>query len=501
MMSRLAVNDMDIVWEPSAGAGHLIDAVLECAPRAEIHASELRSDAAAQLRLKYGNRANVAVHHEDALDVEMTHQPSLFTLNRPRPTRIIANPPYGAWQAPERRAVLKRRFPGLYVRETYSTILHHCLTCLSPEGRLVFLIPDTFLWLHRHEVLRRRLFGEFLVLEIIRFSSKFFPGVAFGYSGMCIITVSAQPPTPSSTTRIIDTITNVAALELLSRSEAGTRGVGRTVLQRSFLRGVDQECAPSGTGILCTVGDLAEVRTGFYSGNDRKWLRRANPEVKRSTGYADVIPEQIASREETPPIRGIAGSRHFIPIVRGGAASFLKRDEWYLDWSSSAVSEYTRPGKNPARFQNSAFYFRDGIGVPMVASSRLTASLLEGRLFDQGIVGIFPQNEAHSLYLLGLLNTHFATELLRRINGTANNSANYIKRIPVPIPTGDELEQIDALVLRAIREAREGSVADQTMGAIEDFYQLSYERIGHELLEKLLPKTMSNSSAGSSPRG
>jgi hypothetical protein len=496
----LEVTDADIVWEPSAGAGHLIDAVLDVAPQAEIHASELRPDAAQQLTLKYGGRPTIAVHNEDALEVETANQPTLFTPIRRAPTRIIANPPYGAWQTPERRAALKRRFPGLYVRETYSTIFHHCLTCLSPGGRLVFLIPDTFLWLNRHEFLRRRLFEEFLVVEIIRFSSKFFPGVAFGYSGMCIITVVARQPALFGTTKVIDTITDVAELGRLARSEPDARSTTRDVLQQSFLRGMGQESPTAEFGTLSNVGELADVRTGFYSGNDRRWLRRAGPGVKRSNGYADAVPARIATRGERPPITGIDGTRHFIPIVRGGAASFVKPDDWYLDWSVAAVSEYTRPGKNPARFQNSAYYFREGIGVPMVASSRLTASLLDGRLFDQGIVGIFPRNTTHLLYLLGFLNTRFATELLRAINGTANNSANYVKRIPVPFPTEEQLEQVNTLVLKAIREAQQGPPCERTMGAIEEFYRMLFARVGYESHGGWVPSSALNPT-GAAPAG
>ena len=122
-------------------------------------------------------------------------------------------------------------------------------------------------------------------------------------------------------------------------------------------------------------------------------------------------------------------------------------------------------------FRNSQYYFSEGIGVPMVASVRLTATLLEGRLFDQGIVGIFPKNEQLLLYLLGFLNTELATKLLRQINPTANNSANYLKRMSIVNPTDSELKQCNNSVSKAIKESQEyGDVAKTTLNEIEDVY-------------------------------
>jgi restriction endonuclease S subunit len=161
-----------------------------------------------------------------------------------------------------------------------------------------------------------------------------------------------------------------------------------------------------------------------------------------------------------------------VPILRGGAASFVRPTHWYVDWSIEAVREYRRPGKNPARFQNAQFYFRNGIGVPMVSSGRLTAAILENRLFDQGIVGVFPKDSALLRFLLGFLNTELATKLLRQINPTANNSANYLKRLPIIIPSGAELDNIDRLVEQAITESRDCEALNSDLRArLESAYR------------------------------
>ena len=107
----------------------------------------------------------------------------------------------------------------------------------------------------------------------------------------------------------------------------------------------------------------------------------------------------------------------------------------------------------------------------MVASGRITGALLECRLFDQGIVAIFPHDKSHLLFLLGFFNSAIASDLVRQVNPTANNSANYIKRIPMVIPTISELAMAESLVQVAIKEVRETGLASKSVqGQVDAFY-------------------------------
>lgn len=474
MVSRLEPANGDVVWEPCAGKGDLIDGVLRTAPTAAIRASEINSEAITYLQSKYSDATSVDIHHEDALDVVGE---SLFE-ERASFTRIIANPPYGAYQTPERRRQLQRRFGKLYVRESYGVILYHALSLLEQHGRLVFIIPDTFLWLTRHEVLRRKLVSQTTIEEIALFPSKFFPNISFGYSGLCIITLTKRIPPPDHAVRVVTDFSDVSALTQCIAEPHDRWPCSITSIRQSDISArphVELVLHNNGAGISLSqranaaLGDHADIRTGFYSGNDRRWVRKLSVSVPRSKAYEEVCSDQIANLP--PSLKGFHGTRTFIPIVRGGAGAFIKPTQWFVDWSQTAISAYTRKGKNPARFQNSAFYFRDGIGIPMVASSRMTGALLENRLFDQGIVGVFPHNPNLKLFLLGFFNSSIATDLVRQINPTANNSANYIKRLPMVIPNANDLNVIEPLVCKAIGEAQEqGAVSDDVQQEIDSFY-------------------------------
>ena len=92
----------------------------------------------------------------------------------------------------------------------------------------------------------------------------------------------------------------------------------------------------------------------------------------------------------------------------------------------------------------------------MIRSSRLTAALIDGRLFDQSIVGVFPKDETWVYYLLGFFNSSVCTELINAINPSTNNSANYIKKIPFVTPVEDVKIKVDALVKKIVTVLKSG---------------------------------------------
>ncbi|MFB7508835.1 hypothetical protein, partial [Streptomyces broussonetiae] len=145
---------------------------------------------------------------------------------------------------------------------------------------------------------------------------------------------------------------------------------------------------------------------------------------------------------------GINGPRRYVPIRKGGSAEYVALEKWYMDWSPAAVHHYKTDKKS--RYQNSQYYFRNGIGVPMVSSKRIKAALIQEELFDQSIVGIFPRDERLIPYLLAFLNSATGNTLVRAINPTANNSANYLKKVPVIIPEAPVLDRIGELVSRTV---------------------------------------------------
>lgn len=462
MVARLELQHGLSVFDPCAGGGALTDAVLDSDYNVEVFANELDPKEAEKLSKRYSKpNKKVTINPCDTLlesSDGLSSQPQKFD-------RIIANPPYGAWQDYERRKLLKRLFPGLYVKETYSLFLFKCLDLLKDEGRLVFITPDTYLNLHLHKKLRARLLTQTAIEEIVIFPSDFFPSLSFKYANLSIVSLRKTNEVKSSlshTVKIIKGLKNPSDLSNLAIYQTQPtyleviRAPQHLIYKDSdhaFLVNFDQNISNTVRNSSISIGDVADVVTGFYSGDDKMHLRRASETVRRGKRYELVDPERTSfcSTKEVPPMEGISGTRCFIPMVKGGARRYVKPNDWFIDWSTEAVLDYRIHSKK-ARFQNPKFYFREGLAVPMVSSSRISAALLNSRLFDQSIVGVFPRDPSLTLYLLGFFNSDICNSLIRTINPSANNSANYIKKLPFKMANSEQKARVEFLVQRMIDE-------------------------------------------------
>jgi len=475
MTRQLRLEEGLQVLEPAAGDGVFIEAILERQPDIMIDAFDLNPEAVADLEDKFSGLSNVRVIHADTL---MADHDGLFADFTAQYDRVIANPPYGAWQEYSKREHLKRLYRGLYVKDTYALFLYKSLQLLKEGGRLVFIIPDTYLNLHRHRRLRELLLTRAQILEIVLFPSSFFPGVNFGYSNLSILTLqkcSDATCCMKNTFRVLTGFPDVQALAAPTGSETTY-----TFQQQQVYENIDHAlfvCStPQVTSLInrakARIGDVADCVTGIYSGNDKRFLYALSSNIRNGARYQIVPQDCVFDTSQRCPPGGIQGPRHFVPIVKGGGVKYFKPDLWFLDWSVKAVNHYRTDHK--ARFQNSSYYFKPGISVPMVSSSQITAAIMRDRLFDQSIVGIFPRRPSLTYFLLGFFNSPTCNTLIRTINPSANNPANYIKKLPFIEPPTQVLHRIDGLVRGILKDT-------QATGS----YDGEDEREVHEMLADL----------------
>lgn len=459
MVRMLDIKDNMRILEPCAGDGVFIDALLKGKHNLWIDAYEMNPEAFSLLEEKYVGKKDISLKKSDTL---LDEQLTFFAKFGGVYDRIIANPPYGAWQDYSKRKDLKKLYPEMYVKETYTLFLYRCFHLLADHGKLVFITPDTYLNLHMHTALRNMLLKEAKISELALFPSSFFPNVNFGYANLSIITLEKTSNKSTVATNQLRILTGFKQLEDLEKEEIPAHIY--TFSQREIYNHPQHAffVADKQTNILLhnsiqRVGDVADCVTGIYSGNDKKYLRPISSDIRNSKNYSLIEKETVCHNyiERENLLDGIAARECFIPIVKGGAVKYIKPDNWYIDWSIDAVKCYKTDKK--ARFQNSSYYFKQGIGVPMVSSSQITGVLMEYRLFDQSIVGIFPKDEKWIYYLLALFNSPTYNRLIRTINSSANNSANYIKKIPFIIPGNDVLSIIDSKMIKILSDIRKSS--------------------------------------------
>lgn len=453
------------VFEPCAGDGVFVDELIKKIPDLSIDIYELNPEAVKLLKEKYKMRNNIKTTRGDTLT---NRELIYFSKMGGAYDKVIANPPYGGWLDYEKRKYLKKIYPQLYVKETYTLFLFKCINLLKNKGKLVFIIPNTFLNLHVHKKLRGFILNNTKIIEICLFSSSFFPGVNFGYSNLAIITLQKCINREECQKNEFGVITGFKHVEELDNLEKLINEHHQRYLfrQGDVYDNIDHalfvSSKPKITYLInkckMRIGDIANCVTGFYSGNDKKYLRAISNEVKNKKKYKVINKSQINSNYHSKEdiLDGIKGQKHFIPVHKGGGIKYYKHNSWFMDWGVNALKDYKTNKK--ARFQNSKYYFKYGIGIPMVSSSQITSALIENKLFDQSIVGVFPKDKNLIYYLLAFFNSPTCNKLIRTINPSVNNPANYIKKIPFITPPEGELKIINKKVgdiIIALKEKKE----------------------------------------------
>lgn len=482
MIKMLDLKDDDVLLEPAAGDGVFIDEVLKGNPNLDITALDLNPEAVRILTEKYTNKNNVNVIETDTLFDENLDN---YVIENGHYNKIIGNPPYGAWQDYDKRKKLKKKYEGYYVKETYTLFLLRCISLLKKGGRLSFIVPDTFMNLHRHNQFREYFLLNTKIIEMLIFPSKFFPGVSYGYSKMCIITVEKTVNIKDSLDneiRIIDNFKKPSDLNKVTNNEGLSDLKVEVYNQLDVYESVDKAFLINGGNGLrdlinhhqVKLGAVADCVTGIYTGDNKRFFKVANDKIRNQSKCPIVKEEEIceAYLERENLIDGIEGERHFIPIVKGSAERYVRDVSWYIDWSKDAVNVYRTEKK--ARFQNSAYYFKKGIALPMVKSSKIKANLIENQVFDQSVVGVFPKKNEHILYLLGYFNSEVFTRIVHTINPSANNSSNYIKKVPVII-TEEGLNFVNPRVEKMIDGIKEtNKINENIQKELEDYFNGIY---------------------------
>ncbi len=479
MINQLDLNIDDKIFEPCGGDGVFVEAILQENPEAYIDIYELNPVSIDILNKKLSTYSNVKVKECDTLlDNELLFRSNFGGLY----DKIIANPPYGAWQDYVKRAQLKKIYTNLNFSETYGLFLYRSIQLLKENGVLTFIIPDTYLNLHSHKSLRKIILTETKIKEIALFPSSYFPGVNFGYANLSIITLKKSSNRIECFTNEFKILTGFPNVESISNINE-SKLIKYIYKQDEIISNPDHAFLISSNTYITKlinssslkIGDIASCVTGFYSGDDKTYLACIDTKQRNSKHYRVIKPNEIAenSPNSENKLDGFPGNRCFIPIVKGGNVKYLKDDSWFMNWSNDALKNYKTNKKT--RLQNTKFYFKYGIGVPMISSSSITAALIENKLFDQSIVGIFPKDEALTYYLLAFFNSPTCNKIIRTINPSANNPSNYIKKIPFIAPSVKQKAIIDNVITTIIDQIKSSGTyvidyQDIVNNAIEEIY-------------------------------
>jgi len=411
-----------VLLEPSVGEGSLLENI-NGIPK-EIHAFDIDSQPFLNGMGRNNKQKNIIFYNECFIENFLKEK------ENPNYDAVISNPPYGLDFSINYRRFLKEFFSDMYVKESYSLFLYMSLMQLKEKGRYVFLIPDTFLTSHRHISIRKFLVNKARPTHVIRMPSKAFKTVNFQYANLCIIAGYKEPLKEIHSIEwgsLDDLIKNHQSLMITGVNFIKNiqNGWGEHYLINQHINQVES---------WNLLGNIADCKTGIYTGNNIKYIGFDPFHAKRKSNAHpicwkdDVYTSVLNSNEK---VNGITEKSPYVPFVRGGHRTMFESSSNAILWDKNAVDFYKKNKKS--RFQNSSFYFEEGIALPMVSSSRISASYMNNCVFDQGVVGIFPYDKEMLNILLLYLNSSIASKIMKSIvNGSANNSANYLKKLSVP---------------------------------------------------------------------
>lgn len=360
----------------------------------------------------------------------------------------ICNPPYGLKFSVDYRKSIKKKFPNIYARESYGLFMHFSISLLKDGGKYVFIMPDTFLTSTNHKPLRRFLIEEAKLTHIIQFKSKRFQTVNFGYGNLCIIAgikekldvkdkilwCDATKLRGGINIDLFKKATSINGEEMISQQDHGW-----------IHPDIKGKIRFSQDTVL--LGEIADCKTGIYTGDNNRFCAydREKP-PSRVNGHPISWEEKmyLSMLSDEEKKKGLGGGFTYVPFIRGGHREPFESTRHAINWSKDSVSYYDKDKK--ARLQNLSYYFKTGLAIPMVTSGRITASLMENAIFDQGVVGVFPKNNDWLYFLLIYFNDDFVSMLKKTISPSANNSANYLKRIPVPLADNKKLEEAKEII-------------------------------------------------------
>jgi adenine-specific DNA-methyltransferase len=259
------------VLEPSVGHGAFLGGLT--GKPALLDVVDVDAHALDIVALQFRN-LNPRVFQENFLDLFVE---GLMNSSHPVRTtlydRVISNPPYGLYLDLSYRRRIKKTFPGLYARESYGLFFAFAISRLREGGRYVFLLPDTFLSSVSHRPLRSFMCVQAAPSHIIRFPSKLFETVKFGYGNLCIIVGEKRPLRCNDTVHWLDlfaedTLLNVDSLDKAERVDGGTlSGQCHLGWSSAMLAAHGPSFEPSET-----LGNLAECRTGIYTGDNERFI-------------------------------------------------------------------------------------------------------------------------------------------------------------------------------------------------------------------------------------
>ncbi len=372
----------------------------------------------------------------------------------PRYAVAVANPPYmgSGNMGPLLTDFAKQSFPASKA-DLFAMFIERSIALCRSGGAVGMITMQSWLFLATFEKLRVLLLKRDGIANVAHLGSG-----AFDTIGGEVVTTAAfiirvgRPGGTSVVERLVD-VSGSKAKELALREVAQGRSLGLTtrIDLRSLLAVPRSPLAywfsPDVVGLFKqgrTVGTVAQTAKGMVTADNATFVRQWWEVSLDRIGFG------LATREEAK-----ASGRRWFPYARGGSyRKWFGNIDAVVDWFNDghAIQTTMTPDGSRVRATNTNLtrIFRRGITWSSVTTGRPSFRLVdEGHLFDAA-GGICQAGT--DLYLMALLNSRAAEEVLHGLNPTINLPPDYVGSMP--LPANGPSEELDGVVSRCVELQR-----------------------------------------------
>lgn len=335
---------------------------------------------------------------------------------------IVGNPPYIKLNCFDKfkQHEYREKFKTLFAKtDIYIAFFERCLDLLSPEGMLVLLVPDRWLYNHYGKRLRQKIARDFYLQRIIKVSDPFESTVE-AYPAVFVISRTFQHPT---------------------EIQEGFEGM-------RFEVSGDEPWAPQGAGV--TLETFAKVGIGLTTGCDEIFIFDEPPDIEPSRVVPLVLRKKTCYTINTFEPNGALIVLDNYPKL----SSYLRRHE------SKLRNRYVAK-KNPLAW----FRTCDKIDLSLIDVPKLLFPDIAKNMRPFLHSGAYPHHNLYyvisnewDLEVLGaILSSSRITQAIqsrspRMRGGYFRCQAQFLKQLRIPSPLTLSLAQRDGLA-NAFRES------------------------------------------------
>ena len=184
-------------------------------------------------------------------------------------------------------------------------------------------------------------------------------------------------------------------------------------------------------GVL--LGEVAEPRQGFATGNNDLFLRRWYEVGQQNVYYC-----------ATDIIHAFATGKKWFPCTKGGSyRKWYGNNDYFVNWLENGKEIKSFAG---SVIRNSQYYFQEGGTWSTIASSDLAMRYSpKGFLFESKGSICFAKEQDDLLYIIGLLNTKVTKQALLVLSPTLDYHEGPLSRVPVTI-AAEKKPRVDEFV-------------------------------------------------------